>query len=50
MQILNHPPCLEAPAEAEAELAELNRLGLIDAIVTEDSDAFVFGAQCVIRR
>ncbi|KAJ7603607.1 PIN domain-like protein, partial [Mycena polygramma] len=39
----------EAPAEAEAELAKLNALGYIDGIITEDSDAFVFGAQCVIR-
>ncbi|KAJ6464723.1 PIN domain-like protein [Mycena vulgaris] len=39
----------DAPGEAEAELAKLNALGYIDGILTEDSDAFVFGAQCVIR-
>ncbi|KAJ7731539.1 PIN domain-like protein [Mycena metata] len=39
----------EAPGEAEAELAQLNANGTIDAILTEDSDAFVFGALCVIR-
>ncbi|KAF7364162.1 Flap endonuclease GEN 1 [Mycena sanguinolenta] len=39
----------EAPGEAEAELAVLNKLGFIDGVVTEDSDALVFGADCVIR-
>ncbi|KAJ6464778.1 hypothetical protein C8R47DRAFT_1201745 [Mycena vitilis] len=35
----------DAPGEAEAELAQLNKAGAIDAIITEDSDAFLFGAQ-----
>ncbi|KAJ6608480.1 PIN domain-like protein, partial [Mycena sp. CBHHK59/15] len=39
----------DAPGEAEAELAQLNKLGFIDAIITEDSDALVFGATCIIR-
>ncbi|KAJ7471496.1 PIN domain-like protein [Mycena galericulata] len=39
----------EAPGEAEAELAQLNENGCIDGIITEDSDALVFGARCVIR-
>ncbi|KAF8232221.1 PIN domain-like protein, partial [Tricholoma matsutake] len=39
----------EVPGEAEAELAMLNQLGIIDAIITNDSDTFVFGAKCVIR-
>ncbi|KAJ7488583.1 PIN domain-like protein [Mycena galericulata] len=39
----------EAPGEAEAELAQLNENGDIDGIITEDSDALVFGACCVIR-
>ncbi|KAJ7854145.1 PIN domain-like protein, partial [Mycena olivaceomarginata] len=39
----------DAPGEAEAELAQLNMNGAIDGIISEDSDAFVFGAQCVIR-
>ncbi|KAJ7168721.1 PIN domain-like protein [Mycena filopes] len=38
-----------APGEAEAELALLNADGRIDAIITEDSDAFLFGARVVIR-
>ncbi|KAJ7270887.1 PIN domain-like protein [Mycena rebaudengoi] len=39
----------EAPGEAEAELAQLNKLGFIDAVITEDSDTLVFGGSCVIR-
>ncbi|KAF8130927.1 PIN domain-like protein, partial [Mycena galopus ATCC 62051] len=39
----------EAPGEAEAELGQLNARGKIDGILTEDSDAFLFGAQTVIR-
>ena len=39
-----------APGEAEAELAYLNRIGVIDAIVTDDVDTFVFGATKVIRK
>ncbi|KAK7027616.1 PIN domain-like protein [Favolaschia claudopus] len=40
----------QAPGEAEAELAQMNKLGFIDAVITEDSDAFIFGADCVIRK
>ncbi|KAK6984508.1 flap endonuclease GEN 1 [Favolaschia claudopus] len=40
----------KAPGEAEAELAQMNKLGFIDAVITEDSDAFIFGADCVIRK
>ncbi|KAJ7727525.1 PIN domain-like protein, partial [Mycena maculata] len=39
----------EAPGEAESELSRLNELGAIDAVMTEDSDALVFGAKCIIR-
>jgi Holliday junction resolvase YEN1 len=39
----------QAPGEAEAELAWLNAIGVIDAVLTEDSDAFLFGATHVIR-
>ncbi|KAJ7028163.1 PIN domain-like protein [Mycena alexandri] len=38
-----------APGEAEAELAYLNREGYIDAVLTDDGDAAIFGAQCIIR-
>lgn len=40
----------QAPGEAEAELANLNMHGVIDFVVTQDSDAFMFGATQVIRR
>ncbi|CAA7259251.1 unnamed protein product [Cyclocybe aegerita] len=39
----------EALGEAEAELAFLNRDGHIDAIMTDDCDAFLFGACTVIK-
>ncbi|KAJ3522271.1 hypothetical protein NM688_g8897 [Phlebia brevispora] len=38
-----------ALGEAEAELAHLNRVGVIDAIMTDDADAFLFGARAIIR-
>jgi hypothetical protein len=40
----------QAPGEAEAELALLNRANLIDAVMTDDGDAFIFGATCVIKK
>ena len=40
---------VEARGEAEAECALLNRLGVVDAVLTDDSDAFVFGATQLIR-
>ncbi|KAJ7933525.1 PIN domain-like protein, partial [Mycena leptocephala] len=38
-----------APGEAEAELAQLKKLGFIDVVITEDSDTVAFGAPCVMR-
>lgn len=40
----------KAPGEAEAELAYLNRIKVIDAVMTDDVDALLFGAQIVIRK
>ncbi|KAH9916063.1 PIN domain-like protein, partial [Fomitopsis serialis] len=37
-----------APGEAEAELTLLNQLGFIHGIMTDNSDALVFGAQTMI--
>jgi 5'-3' exonuclease len=45
---VNH--AVQAPGEAEAELAQLNKAGLIDAVVTDDNDALIFGATHVIRK
>lgn len=28
----------------------MNRAGIIDAVMTDDSDVFVFGAQTVLRK
>lgn len=40
----------QAPGEAEAELALMNNLDVVDAVLTDDSDVFVFGAQTVVRK
>ena len=41
---------LKAPGEAEAELAYLNSIGIIDAVLSDDVDTFLFGAKTVIRK
>ncbi|KAK8869946.1 hypothetical protein IAR55_000514 [Kwoniella newhampshirensis] len=38
-----------APGEAEAELAVMNRQGKIDAVLSDDVDALLFGATCLVR-
>lgn len=40
----------QAPGEAEAELAFLSRTGVIDAVLSDDVDTFVFGGTMVIRK
>ncbi|KAF5733000.1 flap endonuclease GEN-like 1-like isoform X2 [Tripterygium wilfordii] len=42
-------PVLKAKGEAEALCAQLNSEGHVDACITADSDAFLFGATCVIK-
>ena len=39
-----------APYEADAQLAYLERKGVIQAIISEDSDLLVFGAKCLLTK
>ncbi|KAH9858620.1 PIN domain-like protein [Lenzites betulinus] len=39
----------EASGEAEADLARMNDLGFVDAVMTDDSDVLLFGARVVLR-
>ncbi|KKK24408.1 hypothetical protein AOCH_004792 [Aspergillus ochraceoroseus] len=39
-----------APYEADAQLVYLEQQGLIDGIISEDSDLLVFGAKCLISK
>ncbi|KAK9058943.1 hypothetical protein SSX86_021560 [Deinandra increscens subsp. villosa] len=43
-------PVLKASGEAEGLCAQLNKQGHVDACITSDSDAFLFGAKCIIKR
>ncbi|KIK73728.1 hypothetical protein PAXRUDRAFT_29230 [Paxillus rubicundulus Ve08.2h10] len=42
-------PWLMAPGKAEAQLAQMSQAGMIDAVMTDNSNAFVFGAHTVLR-
>ena len=42
-------PYITAPMEAEAQCAKLEQLGLVDGVITDDSDIFLFGGNVVFR-
>lgn len=42
-------PYIIAPTEAEAQCAWLEQAGLVDGVITDDNDAFLFGGQRVYR-
>lgn len=43
-------PYITAPAEAEAQCAELRQLHLVDGVVTDDGDTFLFDKSAVVYR
>ncbi|NXA93414.1 EXO1 Exonuclease, partial [Melanocharis versteri] len=42
--------CIVAPYEADAQLAYLNKIGMVQAIITEDSDLLAFGCKKVFLK
>ncbi|KAJ3320187.1 hypothetical protein HDU76_000360 [Blyttiomyces sp. JEL0837] len=42
-------PTVEALHNAEAECAHLNNVGIVDAVLSDDGDAFLYGAKTIIR-
>jgi len=42
-------PWVESPSEAEAQCAFLEMHNLVDGIVTDDSDVFLFGGKKIFK-
>lgn len=47
--VLTHSTLHQAPGEAEAELAMLNRRGDIDIVITDDVDCLLYGATTISK-
>lgn len=47
---LNNIQYIVAPYEADPQMIYLERMGIIDGILSEDSDLLVFGAKCLITK
>jgi exonuclease-1 len=43
-------PFIVAPYEADAQLGFLYRQGMVDLVITEDSDALVYGCRTVLYK
>ncbi|KAK0336644.1 Rad2 nuclease [Friedmanniomyces endolithicus] len=43
-------PYIVAPYEADSQLAYLEKQGVIDGVVSEDSDLLVFGTKCLLTK
>lgn len=41
--------CVQGPGEAEAFCAYLNKAGMVDGVISQDSDCFAYGARRVYR-
>lgn len=38
-----------APYEADCQIAKLKRLGMVDAVISEDSDLIAFGVNVILK-
>lgn len=42
-------PYMFAPCEAEAQCSYLEMMGLVDGVISNDSDVFAFGGKCLLK-
>lgn len=43
-------PYIVAPYEADAQMVYMEKHGIVDAIISEDSDLLIFGANCLLTK